>query len=65
MDYRGSSLGELMWVVDISPDQPFPPLSAGNGGGAVAPGENPATDMEHWAWATVDATSGSEGIWFA
>jgi hypothetical protein len=83
----------LAWIVDISPTQPFPPLTGGGAGpvashtpgppgtpgpvesfpgaipGSAAPIASaeglPASQMEHWAWGVVNATTGAATTSFA
>jgi hypothetical protein len=58
----------LVWVVDLSPDKPFPPVSGGNvSGGTAAPASPSAHDRntEHWVWVTVNANSSASNVWFA
>jgi hypothetical protein len=58
----------LVWVVDLSPDKPFPPVSGGNAAGGTAAPASPGAqnrNTEHWVWVTVNANSSASNVWFA
>jgi hypothetical protein len=53
----------LTWVVDMSPDQPFPQIG---GGQPASPQTSPAPTPQpnRWLWATVNAETGAFDTWF-
>jgi hypothetical protein len=60
----------LMWVVDISPPNPFPSLSGGYPGNVLGVTQNPSQTPESrtpekYAWVTVNATTGAYDLWYA
>lgn len=53
----------LAWVVDISPDRPFNPISGGNGfdQSPASTSAEPSAEQDHWAWVGINATNGNAG----
>lgn len=62
----------LVWVVDTSPDKPFPPGSGGGGealpssapgGGASNGTPVPTQAWDQWSWVIVNAQTGAYGVY--
>ena len=61
----------LDWIIDLTPDQPFPPIGggaavAGSSPGAIAgstPGAIPTSAYQQWLWAMVNTDTGAYGIY--